>query len=162
MIINYSFNYITLLLIMLADCCMPRRQDWCTMEAVGQWWLPLFIGGGLCVLPSFHLGKVCSDVSDPKSNQQATTYPLDYLYEQLVDEGVLSCYPPLMLVRKPPVPWFNFPHLGVSRARQSSRHHGWVVCGVVRSVYYNQGRNQYVIQVSMVWCWNYQNYCCQW
>jgi hypothetical protein len=52
------------------------------MEAVGQWWLPWFvIGGGLCVLPSFNLGKACSDVSDPKSNQQPTTYPPNYLHE---------------------------------------------------------------------------------
>jgi hypothetical protein len=35
----------------------------------------------LCVLPSFHLGKVCSDVSDPKSNQQPTTYPPNYIHE---------------------------------------------------------------------------------
>jgi hypothetical protein len=33
MIITFSFNYITLLLMMLADCCMPRRREWCTMEA---------------------------------------------------------------------------------------------------------------------------------
>jgi hypothetical protein len=51
------------------------------MEAVGRRRLPWFIGGGLCVLPSFHLGKVCSDVSEPKSNQQPTTYPPNYLHE---------------------------------------------------------------------------------
>ncbi len=95
------------------------------MEAVGRRQPPGFIGGGLCVLPSFHLGKACPDVSDPKSNQQPTTYPPDYLHELLVDEGVLSCYPLRMLVRKPPVPWCNFPHhLGVGRARQSSGRHG--------------------------------------
>jgi hypothetical protein len=45
------------------------------MEAVGRRRLPWFIGGGLCVLSSFHLGKACSDVSNPKSNQQSSTYP---------------------------------------------------------------------------------------
>ncbi len=34
--ITFSFNYITLLLMMSADCCMPRRREWCTMEAVGR------------------------------------------------------------------------------------------------------------------------------
>ena len=52
--------------MMLADCCMPQRREWCTMEAVGRRRLPWFIGGGLCVLPSFNLGKACSDVADPK------------------------------------------------------------------------------------------------
>jgi hypothetical protein len=75
MIINFSFNHITLLLIMSADYCMPQHREWCTMEAVGGRQPPWSIGGGLCVLPSFHLGKACSDVSDPKSNQQPTTYP---------------------------------------------------------------------------------------
>ncbi len=70
-----------MLLIMLVDCCMPWRREWCTMKAVGRRRLPWFIGGGLCVLPSFYLGKACSDVSDPKSNQQPTTYPPDYLHE---------------------------------------------------------------------------------
>jgi hypothetical protein len=105
------------------------------MEAMGQRQPPWFIGGGLCVLPSFHLGKACSDVSDPKSNQQPTIYPFNYLHEYLVDEGVLSCYPLRMLVRKLPVPWCNFPHhFGVSRAQRSSRRHGRVVC-VVTAVY---------------------------
>jgi hypothetical protein len=81
MMINFSFNYITLLLILLADCCMPWRQEWRTMEAMGLWRPPWFIGGGLCVLPSFHLGKECSNVSNPKSNQQPTTNPPDYLHE---------------------------------------------------------------------------------
>ncbi len=95
------------------------------MEAVGRWRPPWLIGGGLCVLPSFNLGKACSDVADPKSNQQLTTYPPNYLHEKLVDEDVSSRYPPLMLVRKPPVPWCNFAHhLGVGRARQSSGRHG--------------------------------------
>jgi hypothetical protein len=147
--------------MMSADCCMPWRLEWCTMEAVGQRRLPWFIGDGLCVLPSFNLGKVCSDVADPKSNQQPTTYPPNYLHEKMVDEDVSSCYPLLMLVRKPPVPWCNFPHhLGAGRARQSSGCHGWVVC-VVISVYWNQGRNVYIIQVSTVWRWKYQNYRCQ-
>jgi hypothetical protein len=66
---------------MSADYCMPWRREWCTMEAVGRRWLLWFIGGSLCVLPSFHLGKLCSDVSDPKSNQQQTTYPPNYLHE---------------------------------------------------------------------------------
>ncbi len=45
----------------------------------------------------------------------------------LVDEGILSCYPPRMLVRKPPVPWCNFPHhLGVGRARRRSGCHVWL------------------------------------
>jgi hypothetical protein len=39
------------------------------MEAMGGQRPPWFIGGGLCALPSFHLGKACSDVSDPKFNQ---------------------------------------------------------------------------------------------
>ncbi len=95
------------------------------MEAVGQRRPPWFIGGGLCVLLSFNLGKACSDVADPKSNQQPTTYPPNYLHEELVDEGVSSRYPPHMLVRKPPVPWWNFPHhLGVGRALGSSERHG--------------------------------------
>jgi hypothetical protein len=95
------------------------------MEAMGQRWPPWFIGGGLCVLPSFHLDNECSDVSDPKSNQQPTTYPPNYLHEKLVDEGVLSCYPPHMRVKKPSVPWCNFSHyLGVGRAWQSSGRHG--------------------------------------
>jgi hypothetical protein len=51
------------------------------MEAVGRWRPPWFIGGGLCVLPSFQVNKGSSDVSDPKSKQQPTTYPPDYLYE---------------------------------------------------------------------------------
>ncbi len=34
-----------------------------------------------CVLPSFHLGKACLDVSYPKSNQQPTTYPPNYLHK---------------------------------------------------------------------------------
>jgi hypothetical protein len=111
--------------MMSADCCMPWRREWCTMEAVGRQRPPWFIGGGLCVLPSFNLGKACSDVADPKSNQQPTTYPPNYLHEKLLDEDVSSRYPPLMLVRKPLVPWCNFPHhLGVGRARRSSGHHG--------------------------------------
>ncbi len=53
----------------------------------------------------------------------------------------LSRYPLHMLVRKPPVPWCNFPpHLGVGRSRQSGGCHGWAVC-VVISVYWNQSRN---------------------
>jgi hypothetical protein len=79
--ITLSFNYITLLLMMSADCCMPRRREWCTMEAVGRRRPPWFIRGGLCVLPSFNLGKACLDVADPKSNQQPTTYPPNYLHE---------------------------------------------------------------------------------
>ncbi len=55
---------------MSADCCMPRCREWCNMEAVGQWRPPWFIGGDLCVLPSFNLDKACSDVANPKSNQQ--------------------------------------------------------------------------------------------
>jgi hypothetical protein len=111
--------------MMSADCCMPRRWEWRTMEAVGRRRPPWFIGGGLCVLPSFNLGKACSDVTDPKSNHQPTTYPPDYLHEFFLDEGISSHYPPRMLVRKPPVPWCNFPrHLGVGRAWQSSGRHG--------------------------------------
>jgi hypothetical protein len=95
------------------------------MEAVGRQRPPWFIGGGLCVLPSFHLGEACSHGSDPKSNQQPTTYQTKYLHEQLVDEGILSCFPPCMLVRKPPMPWCNFPHhLGVGRAWRGSGCHG--------------------------------------
>ncbi len=77
----FFFNCITLLHMLLADCCMPWHREWCTMEAVGWRQLPWFIGGGLCVLPSFHLGKACSDVSSPKSDQQPTTYPHNYLHE---------------------------------------------------------------------------------
>ncbi len=44
-----------------------------------------------CCLCSIHLGKACSDVSNPKSNRQPTTYPPNYLHELLVDEGILSC-----------------------------------------------------------------------
>jgi hypothetical protein len=125
MIITFSFNYMTLLLVMLAGCCMPWCREWCTMEAVGRRRPPWFIWGDLCVLPSFHLSKACSDVSDPKSNHQPTTYPPNYLHEKLVDEGVLSCYTLRMLVRKPPVPWCNFSHhLGVGRARRGSGRHG--------------------------------------
>jgi hypothetical protein len=51
------------------------------MEAVGRRRPPWFIGGGFCVLPSFNLGKACSDVADPKSNQLPTTYPPNYLHE---------------------------------------------------------------------------------
>ena len=40
--------------MMSADCCMPRRWEWCTMEAVERWRPPWFIGGGLCALPSFN------------------------------------------------------------------------------------------------------------
>jgi hypothetical protein len=78
---TFSFNYITLLLMMLADFCMPQHWEWCTMEALGRRRPPWFIRGGLCVLPSFNLGKVCSDVADPKSNQQPTTYLPNYLHE---------------------------------------------------------------------------------
>jgi hypothetical protein len=67
--------------MMSADCCMPRHREWCTMEAVGRRRPPWFIGGGFCVLPSFNLGKACSDVADPKSNQLPTTYPPNYLHE---------------------------------------------------------------------------------
>jgi hypothetical protein len=67
--------------MMSADCCVRRSWERCTMEAVGRWRPPWFIGGGLSVLPSFHLGKASSDVSDPKSNQQPTTYPPNYLHE---------------------------------------------------------------------------------
>jgi hypothetical protein len=95
------------------------------MEAVGQRRPPWFIGGGLCVLPRFNLGKACSDVADLKSNQQPTTYPANYLHEYLVDEGVSSRYSPRMLVRKPPVPWCIFTHhLGIGRARRSSERQG--------------------------------------
>ncbi len=81
MIITFGFNYITLLLMMLADVCMPQRWEWCTLEAMGRRRPPWFIGGGLCVLPSFNLGKACSDVTNPESNQQPTTYPPNYLHE---------------------------------------------------------------------------------
>ncbi len=81
MIITFSFNYITLLLMMSADYCMPRHREWCTMEAVGRRRPPWFIRGGLFVLPIFHLCKACSNVADPKSNQHPTTYPPNYLHE---------------------------------------------------------------------------------
>jgi hypothetical protein len=35
-----SFNDVDLLHSMLADCCMPRRQEWGTMAAVGGLWPP--------------------------------------------------------------------------------------------------------------------------
>ncbi len=35
-----SFNDADLLRSMLADCCMPRRQEWGTMAAVGGRWPP--------------------------------------------------------------------------------------------------------------------------
>jgi hypothetical protein len=35
-----SFNDVDLLHSMLADCCMPRRQEWGTMVAVGGLWPP--------------------------------------------------------------------------------------------------------------------------
>ncbi len=66
---------------MSADYCMPQHWEWCTMEAVGGRRPSWFIGGDLGVLPSLHLGKACSDVSNPKSNQQPTTYPPDFLHE---------------------------------------------------------------------------------
>jgi hypothetical protein len=35
-----SFNDVDLLRSMLADCCMPQRQEWGTMAAVGGRWPP--------------------------------------------------------------------------------------------------------------------------
>ncbi len=37
---KFLFNYITLLHIMLANCCMPWRQEWYTGKAMGQWQPP--------------------------------------------------------------------------------------------------------------------------
>ncbi len=36
----------------------------------------------------FHLGKTCSDVSNPKSNQQPTTHPPDYLHHHNSSYGL--------------------------------------------------------------------------
>jgi hypothetical protein len=82
------------------------------MEAVGRRRLPWFIGGGLCVLP-----RALTEV------KRVPMSPTPH--EKLVDEGVSSCCPLRMLVRKPPVPWCNFSHhLGVGRAWRSSGRHG--------------------------------------
>ncbi len=46
-----SFNGIDLLRSMLADCCLPRCQEWGTMAAMGGWrppWLAC-----VCISPSF-------------------------------------------------------------------------------------------------------------
>ncbi len=149
MIISFSFNYITLLLLMPADCCMPWCWEWCTMKAKGRWRLLWFIRGSLCVLPSFHLGKAC--VTCLRPHVQPTTNHLSTRLSLWIISGwgyfkwlFCACLLGSHL-------WHGiiFPcHLGAGRAQQSSRCHGWVVC--VMS--WNQGSNHYFIQVSTVWC----------
>ncbi len=65
---KFSFNYIAMLLIMLADCCMPRRREWCNMEAVGH---QRFHGssGVVCVfyLASTYVKRVQMSMQYPSS-----------------------------------------------------------------------------------------------
>jgi hypothetical protein len=121
--------------IMLASCCMPWRREWCTMEAVGQRRPPWFIGGGLCALPSFHLGKACSESpTTSPTNNQPPIHPIISMNNWWMRAFKVAILRACLLGSHLCHGIFFPHHLGASRARQSSGRHGWVVC-VVRYVY---------------------------
>ncbi len=95
-----SFNNISLLRSMLADCHLPWPREWGAIAAMG-WRRPPW--SGCIILPSFHLANCMSGVRRPRNQQKPNHCPTKYLHQYLAEWDVWSTHLMRIHGRKKPV-----------------------------------------------------------